>query len=306
MGFLDRFRGGRPEDVPGEPPAQESPPAAEDAFAGLRDAALAGVSLAELRERLAAGLAAHGVSERGVPAVMERVGDGVALLELGDGDRRSRIGGAPELPDGVDWPVDHEGEPLTFVARVDLGELPKLAPLPDGGTLLVFWSERFHEWDRMDFRVATRVFWLEPGEQPVPAATPDGAEAYEAVPLTGAPLPVLGELERIELGDEDGDALASADDELMDVYRHHLLGRSRDVQGPVLSEIPYWFEQGFPETRQDFTEDELAGEGWLLLAQFESTGRLMFGDAGALYLVIPRGDLDARRFDRVIGIMQCS
>jgi hypothetical protein len=32
----------------------------------------------------------------------------------------------------------------------------------------------------------------------------------------------------------------------------------------------------------------------------------MFGDAGALYLVIPRVDLSAPRFDRVVGIMQCS
>jgi len=31
----------------------------------------------------------------------------------------------------------------------------------------------------------------------------------------------------------------------------------------------------------------------------------MFGDAGALYLVIPEADLAARRFDRVLGIMQC-
>jgi uncharacterized protein YwqG len=74
----------------------------------------------------------------------------------------------------------------------------------------------------------------------------------------------------------------------------------------VLAEIPYWFDQGFADTREDFTAAELAGDGWVLLAQIESTGRLMFGDAGALYLVIPHADLQASRFDRVLGIMQCS
>ncbi|CAN5209552.1 hypothetical protein BH20ACT16_BH20ACT16_16250 [soil metagenome] len=81
---------------------------------------------------------------------------------------------------------------------------------------------------------------------------------------------------------------------------------SRDVQGPVLDEIAYWFDEGFSASRDDFSEAELAGEGWLLLAQLESTGELLFGDMGALYLVIPRTDLEARRFDRVLGIMQCS
>ena len=32
----------------------------------------------------------------------------------------------------------------------------------------------------------------------------------------------------------------------------------------------------------------------------------MFGDAGALYFVLPEADLRERRFDRAMGIMQCS
>ena len=44
----------------------------------------------------------------------------------------------------------------------------------------------------------------------------------------------------------------------------------------------------------------------MLLGQIESTDELMFGDAGALYLVIPQIDLAAERFHRVVGIMQCS
>jgi uncharacterized protein YwqG len=70
--------------------------------------------------------------------------------------------------------------------------------------------------------------------------------------------------------------------------------------------VSYWFEEGFPETRERYSEAERRGEGWALLAQFDSAGDLMFGDAGALYFVLPEADLRERRFDRVMGIMQCS
>jgi hypothetical protein len=168
----------------------------------------------------------------------------------------------------------------------------------------VFWSQLYWKWEHLDFRVATRVFWVPPGTAPVVTATPDGADEYEAVPLTGVLMPVLGERERIHVREEDEVALDEASEELDDAYSHQLLGASRDVQGPVLDEVSYWFDAGYPETRNDFTESELAGEGWTLLGQIDSTGDLELGDDGALYLLIPEVDLTARRFDRVLGVMQ--
>jgi uncharacterized protein YwqG len=297
VGFLDRFR--RPPDEGGEQPPRKP-------FAPLRELALAGADLTLQRAAMVDGLLAHGISADTVLAIMENVRDGVGLLELEDSTRRSRIGGDPELPPGEEWPRDLDGEPLTFIATLDLDELPYLDPLPVGGTLLVFWSERYFEWERMDFRVATRVFWLPPGVEPVGVPTPDGANAYESVPLSGFLMPVLGEEENIDVADEDEEPFFEAQEELLGLYGHQLLGASRDIQGPVLDEVSYWFENGFPETREDFTEAELAGEGWMLLGQIDSTGDLMFGDAGAIYLLIPEVDLDARRFDRVLGVMQCS
>lgn len=43
---------------------------------------------------------------------------------------RSRIGGAPALPAGIDWPR-YEGRPMSFIAQVDLATLP--ASLVDDG-----------------------------------------------------------------------------------------------------------------------------------------------------------------------------
>ena len=294
MGFLDRFR---------KPPPQPPP---DPAVVPLREAALAGADLVAQRRVLVRALDANGMSSEGVAAAMEHVRTAVVLLEDRDGDRRSRIGGPPQLPPGIDWPRDPDGRPLTFIATIDLGENPPLDPLPERGTLLVFWSERYFELERMDFRVATRVFWVPDRVQPVEARTPEGAAEYDAVPLSGVPMPVLGELEHIEVPERDSDALFAVYDGLSYQYSHQLLGASRDIQGPVLDEIPYWFEQGYEETRRDYTAEELAGEGWMLLAQIDSTGDLMFGDVGSLYLVIPETDLNARRFDRILGIMQCS
>lgn len=55
---------------------------------------------------------------------------------------RSHVGGLPDLPAGVQWPRNREGDPLHFLAQVDLAELPagsdRPAELPLGGTLLFF------------------------------------------------------------------------------------------------------------------------------------------------------------------------
>ena len=253
----------------------------------LLGAALAGADLKVQRELMAEGLRAYGVSRSGVRTLMGHVRDGVVLFERGDETRRSRIGGPGQLPPGIDWPLDPDGQPLTFISTIDFEEHPKLAPLPDHGVLLVFWSDNYFEWEREDFGTATRVFWVPPRVAPVDAPTPAGAEEYDAVPLTGVSMPVLGTWQNIKLRSRDYDALNDAFEELDEIYDHQLLGASRDHQNPVL------------ESR------ELTGEGRMLLAQLESTDDLVFGDVGALFLVIREADLDARRFDRVVGIMQC-
>jgi len=54
----------------------------------------------------------------------------------------SRLGGLPDLPDGMDWPTtDQEGEPACFLGQIDLAELAAAVPglpLPAGGLLSFF------------------------------------------------------------------------------------------------------------------------------------------------------------------------
>ena len=72
-------------------------------------------------------------------------------------------------------------------------------------------------------------------------------------------------------------------------------------------EIPYTLRDLSDEQRARFTEAELDGEGWVLLAQIneDNTAGIGIGDGGAFYLFIPENDLRQRRFDRVVGLMQC-
>lgn len=62
------------------------------------------------------------------------------IASLTDNGTISRLGGLPNLPASIAWPV-FDGRPMTFLAQIDLAELPNcndLAWLPDSGTLFYF------------------------------------------------------------------------------------------------------------------------------------------------------------------------
>ncbi len=92
---------------------------------------------------------------------------------------RCRLGGPALLPPGEDWPHDAENRPLTFLAGIDLTELPERGSLPGGGWLLFFGSLDDGETAGvLDEAVNepggnARVFALPPGAEPVPATRRD-------------------------------------------------------------------------------------------------------------------------------------
>lgn len=55
---------------------------------------------------------------------------------------RSRIGGAPDLPAAMVWPVDHEtARPLHFLARIDCAEIPVRGHLAPRDGMLYFFAD---------------------------------------------------------------------------------------------------------------------------------------------------------------------
>ncbi|MBB6024934.1 hypothetical protein HNR77_006080 [Paenibacillus sp. JGP012] len=65
---------------------------------------------------------------------------GFTLVEAGTAPANllgaTRIGGGPDLPEGVDWPRNHEGLHYNFLAQINLSDLPTLTKhLPSSGCL---------------------------------------------------------------------------------------------------------------------------------------------------------------------------
>ena len=91
------------------------------------------------------------------------------------------------------------------------------------------------------------------------------------------------------------------------LYPHHVLGSPIEARRPVLNGMPGFFNPtlGYlsEASRERFTPAEREAGQWVLLAQFDQQGDFVLADGGALYFVILRQDLEAQRFDRVIGIM---
>ena len=300
MGLLDRFR--RRDDADEE---RDDDPVGPDAFAELRDLVAAGAPPAAQRAAIERTLRAHGVPAAVVAEYVGGMVDGISLSTEGPTDPRLRLGGDALLPAGEPWPRSPDDRPLSFVAALDLAAVPTLPPLPAAGVLLVFFDLSFHEPERMDFVAATRVFLVPPGQALVPAAPPDGAEHEAPDALSAAVMPFPRTQGRLEEDDvPEGVPGYELEDALADLQGDRLLGAERPIQGPVLEEVAYWFDEGYPATRERFSASELAGEGWAFLAQLGTVGGPDFAAAGALYLVLPRVDLEAGRFDRVMGIVQ--
>jgi hypothetical protein len=275
----------------------------------VADLQRSGASVGEQRAALETFLAERGVSEQLRARVADHTRPGI-VLERADRPTRTCLGGSGLLPADESWPVGRTGHPLGFIGAFDLGELPPLEPLPSAGTVLFYWDFEFYEYEHMDFVAAARVYYVPQDEQLVEHEAPKELwAAFDRIPLAGSLAPIAGEGALVvrDASEEERGPLVGAMNELVDClgWNHHLLGSTLDVQGPALESVAHTFEMAFPETRARFTSSELAGDGWMLLAQINEDEGLTIADGGALYFLILEDDLRARRFDRVIGDMQC-
>jgi Domain of unknown function (DUF1963) len=136
---------------------------------------LAVVGLADDAHRMAHEIAAPGL-----------------LLEPADGVR-SRLGGPPLLPAGEPWPATGDGVPLSFLAALDLAELPSDGPLPASGWLL-FYAALDPDNDGLIDEAenapgaCARVLVVPPGNEPVPAELPAALRADEWAVLRDRPV----------------------------------------------------------------------------------------------------------------------
>ncbi|MEC3981245.1 YwqG family protein [Amycolatopsis sp. H20-H5] len=249
----------------------------------------------------------------------------LSAAESGGGVVVGRLGGAPELPAKVEWPEWPGNGPLSFVASVECAALPRREldiALPADGTLLFFYFDgQFDDGSALVYcadpasMAGARVVYVPAGTLVEPRAAPEGLTPFEQVKLTadvvstppqpGHALLCEAKLASGETLDEALDA-AGFEDVLIDAISepwHQIGGHARPVQGGVEFEIAITALGG----GEIWSDPRLGAEAarWILLAQIESDGDLMWGDAGALYWLIKPEDLAARRFDKALFTWQC-
>lgn len=235
---------------------------------------------------------------------------------------RSRIGGRPLLPPCTAWPTTDDGQPLTFIAAIDLAEarrVPEPVPLPPDGVLLVY--VLVGEFDPEEGALAfvehepasetAIVFHVPADTVPVTVETPSGPLLHRQEPggepadpvdeplaLRPVLMPELGEeqLDRVGLHPSELDryqqiawdliALIEGPDDGLDDQHGH--GR---MAGTLLGA-----EAGVQGVGVE--DDEIV----LLAIAPDANVGLEWGDGGDLRVLIDRQQAEAGRWDRAYAI----
>lgn len=236
----------------------------------------------------------------------------------------SRLGGFPDLPAGLPWPVSDDGTPLSFIAQLDLGQMAAHDAdgiLPRTGLLSFFYEAATQS--AWGYAPADHGAWavmytaggiaVEPRE--VPDAVP-GEGRFPAVglsphlELTFAPWESFL-VERLGMTREEGFAYADvlgAGGTTM----HRLLGHPDPLQGDMQLEcqlVTHGLYCGNLSGYRDERAARLApgAADWRLLFQVDSQDEaaMMWGDVGRLYYWIRHEDLIAGHWELSWLILQC-
>ena len=255
-------------------------------------------------------------------AIRVTTASNVGVMELG----ASRIGGAPDLPEGENWP-ERGGRPLAFLAQFRMRDVAPHDPggvLPSHGMLYFFYDAEEQPWGEVNDRSGWKVFLRDHEALPMerkalPSNLPDeGRFALCAVRFsaeTTMPSYESQLVQEIGLTDDEQEAYTELLGELGadETGRHRLLGHPDDIQGEMEtqceqeSQSPHY--SIFPEGGREVRLRELAErvKRWRLLLQLDSDegAGMMWADTGRLYFWIPEDSLRARNFDDAWLVLQC-
>jgi uncharacterized protein YwqG len=242
-------------------------------------------------------------------------------------DPSSRLGGRPNLPESVEWPV-WEDLSLAFIAQLDLSGLPKLDsfPLPAQGSLLFFYEGGENAWGfaPKDKGSAQVIYSPEPlTNHPIRDFPEDilDEQRFTPVRLHAAPGVSLPDTE-----DQLLDDLALNLDEreryfeFLEAWRqrqpaafHRIGGYPEPIQGDPKLEahlVSHGLYCGNASGYQKGKELGLypGAKDWELLFQIDSdeAGGMMWGDLGRLYFLMRSADIAAQSFDKAWMVFQCS
>lgn len=241
------------------------------------------------------------------PALLLRTQPSGQPLKLG----RSHIGGLPDLPDDMKWPMHRNGKSLAFLAQINLGEIAQkewLSEFPTEGLLYFFsvlgWQQEGDadpdlpkDKDSTDW---TRVLYAPNGKSRLKQTEPPGAVntfpavAVEFLPQLTIPTDPREPVFEAKWSGEAKDKYISLQDAFADASAHPLGHPPRHLLG------------GYADYEQEFVK-AVAKEKLQLLFQLATDGNaeMCWGDGGYLYFWIKPEDLRQRKFEQIYVDYQC-
>jgi uncharacterized protein YwqG len=236
----------------------------------------------------------------------------------------SRLGGRPNLPKDIPWPVWQEELPLSFIAQLDLATLPAVRglPLPQSGSLFFFYDADAQPWgfDPKDKGCAQVIYVpssLAAHRPRAPHRDLDEEVRFKGVALAATPETSLpnknsGIFREHKATEEEFKAYFDLINPLS-TRAHRIGGNANEIQGElgleaqlVSNGINCGSGKGYKEARRRGLDAGAAD--WLLLLQVDSEERagMTWGDGGRIYFMIRKDDLRRRRFQNVHLTLQTS
>ncbi len=229
----------------------------------------------------------------------------------------SKLGGLPDLPPDLAWPKWKTGY-LAFVAQINLAELPVTESLPDVGMLCFFYDREQSAWGfdpnhKEGFRLwyFPEVSQLTRSVHPEASKFPCARVSFE--PFLSLPDSSSASLRALLLALEDDEKYFEfVQEHDGKAPQHQILGWPHVIQGEMTLEcqlvtngIYAGDASGYKDPRRKELERRV--DDWTLLLQIDSdkNAKMMWGDAGMLYVWIRREHLAAKSFDKAWTILQC-
>lgn len=232
----------------------------------------------------------------------------------------SHLGGLPELPAGVEWPI-WNGAPLAFLAQIDLAAAPKEdwpAWLPRDGKLFFFYDAEGGAWGAPEQRGSWAVVFAEAAMPLIERTSPTELHAtarYRRKDIKFTRAQSIPCYERLldaqdkRLSDEDFEKLLDLYEEIdkeSEGPLHRLFGWPSVTQNDDMELACQFGLENIPCGGDGF-ENKLTEEigraaaEWQLLLQLGSdddTG-MMWGDGGMLFFWVRPQDAARRDFSNV-------
>jgi uncharacterized protein YwqG len=249
----------------------------------------------------------------------------VALRKSGE-SRFSRIGGLPNLPDGLAWP-QWKGKPLAFLCQLDLSELPAEPGLPESpraGCLYFFYDQEQSTWgfDPKD-KGSWQVLYVPDNVRDCPPRdAPQGLKKGSIYPEKRVTFSLVqtypdwqdSRVRSLELAERQMEEyLTLRDSVFAGRPSHHLFGypspiqdNDMDLECQLVSNGLYCGDlSGYNDERRSKLEP--GRTDWTLLLQLDTDNdiQMMWGDVGMLYFWIRRDNLKAGRFEDCWMVLQC-